>query len=249
MPWRMSRNCRTATSQPNSPREIVRAPKSGVPNGPSARRMRTSARPVTFSPCVRWNARIPATVRGPTIASMGPSYSPCARRATCSPACCGFSALAVMGAARPAASAPASASRKRMDCLITPRKSEVLLARRKARRGLLDEGGEALLRDRAVAQLAELARLGVERIRHHVHEALRERERAGALRRQRVRNLERTVEHRIGDLVDQPDAQCLLRVNGAPRVDQVLRDADTAHAREPLCATPPRHDREIDLRL
>src|SRR5437660_11700343 len=167
MPWRTSRNWRTATSQPNSPREIVRAPKSGVPNGPSAWRMRTSARPVTRSPCVCWNARMAATVRGPTTASMGPSYRPCARRATCSPACCGFSALAVVGAARPAASAPATASRKRMDALLLLESGKSFLAL-EDRRPLLDEGGEALFCVGAVEELAELARLRLERAGRHV---------------------------------------------------------------------------------
>ena len=49
-PCRLSRNWSTATSQPNFPRVSVRDPKSGVPSGPSCRRVRTSAIPVTCSP-------------------------------------------------------------------------------------------------------------------------------------------------------------------------------------------------------
>ena len=62
----------TATSQPKSPRASVREPKSGVPSGPSSRRVLMSAIPVTGSPCARWNARTAATVFGPMIASIGP---------------------------------------------------------------------------------------------------------------------------------------------------------------------------------
>src|SRR5438270_1109015 len=133
-----------------------------------------------------------------------------------------------MGAARPAASAPASASRKRMDFRITPRKREFLLAARKARRALLDEGGEALLRVCTAEQLAELSRLLVERARRHVHEPLRECERARALLGERVGDLERTLEHRVGDLVDEADAQRLVRAHRTAGVDEVLRGADAA---------------------
>jgi hypothetical protein len=71
-PCRLSRNWTTATSQPNFPRDSVREPKSGVPRGPSCRRVRTSAIPVTRNPCTRWNLRTAATVFGPMIASIGP---------------------------------------------------------------------------------------------------------------------------------------------------------------------------------
>src|SRR5947207_15638478 len=43
-----------------------------------------------------------------------------------------------------------------------------LAVRRVDRRALLDEGSEALLRVHRVEQLAELARLGLERARRHV---------------------------------------------------------------------------------
>ena len=62
--------------------------------------------------------------------------------------------------------------------------------RRVDRRALLDEGGEALLRVHRVEQLAELARLGLERARRHVQEPLCDRQSTRALLCERVRDLE-----------------------------------------------------------
>src|SRR5579864_7499399 len=119
----------------------------------------------------------------------------------------------------------------------------------KARRAFLGEGGQALDRVGAPEELPELLRFGLERARRHVDQALRQVERERALRGELVRRLERPVEHRIGDRIHQPDAQRLLRVDGAAREDQILRNADPADPREPLRATPAGDDAEIDLRL
>src|SRR5205814_2389036 len=45
------------------------------------------------------------------------------------------------------------------------------------------------------------------------------------------------------------DAQGLLRVDGAPGEDQLLRDADAADAREALRPAPAGDDAEVDLGL
>ena len=65
-------NCSTETSQPKTPRRSVRRPKTGVPSGPSARRVAGPARPSATSPARRWKAFVARTVFGPAIASTGP---------------------------------------------------------------------------------------------------------------------------------------------------------------------------------
>ena len=82
-----------------------------------------------------------------------------------------------------------------------------------------------------------------------VGEILHQPQRDRALRREEARRLARLVEHRVVDGVDEADAQRLLRVDDAAGEDQLLGDAETAHAREPLRAAPARDDPEIDLGL
>src|SRR5579862_343608 len=136
-----------------------------------------------------------------------------------------------------AATAPARRKRERMGSRTTRRRPQILLLERcplptdEAGSALLGERGEPLLRVLAGEQAGELLRLLLERARREVDETLRDRERAGALRGELLSDLERMVEHRIGDPVHEPDAQRLLRVDLAPGEDELLRDTESADAR------------------
>ena len=71
-PRRASMYCSTETSQPKDPRWRVLRPNTGVPSGPSARRVAGPARPSGTRPTRRWNAFVARTVCAPAIASIGP---------------------------------------------------------------------------------------------------------------------------------------------------------------------------------
>src|SRR5437870_1480515 len=131
---------------------------------------------------------------------------------------------------------------------------EALLAPDELRRALLGEGREAFLRVLAREQRSELVRLGLEAAgvvdaEREIAQPLRERKRERALRRELARRFERAVEHRVGDRVDEPDPQRLLRADGTAGEDELFRDADAAHASEPLRPAPAGNDAEVDLRL
>src|SRR5205085_2902520 len=89
----------------------------------------------------------------------------------------------------------------------------------------------------------------VQRAEREVDRALRGAERERALRGEQRREFPRTVDRRVGELVDESDPERLVRVDRPPGEDQVLRDADAADPREPLRATPARDDPEVDLGL
>src|SRR5205823_6526008 len=119
---------------------------------------------------------------------------------------------------------------------------------------LLDERGEPLLRVLAREELAEriafrrqvLFVVAAERpVRQLLHRAERDR----ALRGQQSRGLARLLEHRIVNRVDEPEPQSLIGADDAPGEDQLLGDAQAAHAGETLSAAPARNDPEIHLWL
>ena len=91
--------------------------------------------------------------------------------------------------------------------------------------------------------------LGVVALQRAVHRGLRGRERDRALRREQPRRLERRLEHGVVHGVDQTALQRLVRVDDTPGEDQLLREADPAHAREALRPSPAGDDAEVDLRL
>ena len=71
--------------------------------------------PVTRRPCVRWNVRTAATVCGPTIASIGPQIEALRAQSDLEARVLWIDGSARNpAAAQAAASAPASARRKRM---------------------------------------------------------------------------------------------------------------------------------------
>src|SRR4029077_19408285 len=131
---------------------------------------------------------------------------------------------------------------------IPPGWCAVLLAC-EARGALLGESGEAFLRILAREEVAELLRLALECAGREVEQSLGDAERDRALGRQLPGNLERVLEDGIPDRVHEADAERLLCVDLAAGEDQILRDAETADAREALRAAPAGDDAEVDLRL
>ena len=75
-----------------------------------------------------------------------------------------------------------------------------------------------------------------------VAQPLGERERERALPGELAGRLERTVEDRVGDCVDEADPQRLLGVDRAAGVDDLLRRPEPADPREPLRPAPARDD-------
>src|SRR5262249_52511339 len=119
---------------------------------------------------------------------------------------------------------------------------------------LLDERPHALLRVVAGEERAEELGLRAEvrvvlALERGVDGLLGRAQRERAFRRERPRGFERLLEHGVVDPAHEPALQRLVRVDEAPREDELLCEADSAHAREPLRAAPAGDDPEVDLRL
>src|SRR5204863_6146309 len=82
-----------------------------------------------------------------------------------------------------------------------------------------------------------------------VRELLHHAERDRALRREQRGRLTSLVQRRVVDAVDEPDAQRLLRADDTSGEDQLLCDAEAAHACEPLRPAPAGDAPQVDLGL